>query len=70
MRKVIILIALMLLPVPVLADYDDEPCDIIVIDLVDQNGHIIPESNGYGDNVVVGSASYEEWAAIVKKYLK
>ena len=40
MRKVIILIALMLLPVPVLADYDDEPCDIIVIDLVDQNGHI------------------------------
>lgn len=37
---------------------------------VDQNGHIIPESNGYGDNVVVGSASYDDWAAIVTKYLK
>ena len=55
MRKVIILIALMMLPVPVLADYDDEPCDIIVIDLVDQNGHI------YAPNKQIVACHEYEW---------
>jgi thiol-disulfide isomerase/thioredoxin len=37
---------------------------------VDQDGHVIPMSNGYSDNSIVGSNSYEQWAAIVDKYLK
>ena len=31
----------------------------------DQAGHIIGVSNGYGDGVIVGSNSYDNWAALV-----
>lgn len=37
---------------------------------VDQDGHVIPMTNGYSDNAIVGSNSYADWAAIVDKYLK
>ena len=36
---------------------------------VDQDGHVIPVSNGYGSNVIVGSNSYDDWAAIIKDFL-
>ncbi|MBR5975618.1 MAG: TlpA family protein disulfide reductase [Clostridiales bacterium] len=31
----------------------------------DRAGHIISVSNGYGDGVIVGSNSYDDWAALV-----
>jgi thiol-disulfide isomerase/thioredoxin len=37
---------------------------------VDQDGHVLPVSNGYSDNAVVGSNTYDDWAAIVEKYIK
>lgn len=37
---------------------------------VDQQGHVISMENGYGDNVLVGSNSYDQWSQIVEKLLK
>ena len=36
---------------------------------VDQNGHILPASNGYSDNAIVGGNSYEDWAKIIDGFL-
>lgn len=37
---------------------------------VDETGKLYPVSNGYGDNVIVGSASYEEWEKTLLELLK
>ncbi len=37
---------------------------------VDQQGHVISMENGYGDNVLVGSNSYDKWSQIVENLLK
>lgn len=37
---------------------------------VDQNGHVLPASNGYSDNAIVGGNSYDDWAKIVDGFLK
>lgn len=37
---------------------------------VDENGKLYPVSNGYGDNVIVGSASYEDWEKTLLELMK
>lgn len=37
---------------------------------VDGNGKLYPVSNGYGDNVIVGSASYEQWEQTLQELMK
>ncbi|MBO4746589.1 MAG: TlpA family protein disulfide reductase [Clostridiales bacterium] len=37
---------------------------------VDENGKLYPVSNGYGDNVIVGSASYEQWEQTLQELMK
>lgn len=37
---------------------------------VDQNGHILPASNGYSDKAIVGANSYEQWAELIENFLK
>ena len=37
---------------------------------VDANGKLYPVSNGYGDNVIVGSASYEQWEQTLQELMK
>lgn len=36
---------------------------------VDENGHLLPVSNGYGDNVFVGNNSYDDWARLIDSYI-
>lgn len=36
---------------------------------VDENGHLLPVSNGYGDNIIVGSSSYDDWSKLIEQYL-
>lgn len=36
---------------------------------VDENGKLIDISNGYGDNVFVGSQNYSDWEKMIKNYL-
>lgn len=37
---------------------------------IDQNGHILPASNGYSEHAIVGANSYENWAELVESFLK
>ena len=37
---------------------------------VDGNGKLYPVSNGYGDNVIVGSASYEQWEKTILELMQ
>ena len=37
---------------------------------IDQNGHILPSSNGYSEHAIVGANSYENWAELVESFLK
>lgn len=37
---------------------------------VDGNGKLYPVSNGYGDNVIVGSASYEQWEQTILELMQ
>lgn len=37
---------------------------------IDQNGHILPASNGYSEHAIVGANSYEKWAELIENFLK